>query len=95
MRQIDVSNVFLNGKFGFFDVKTCNTPISNNNNIYTSNGTLLSDPSEFNSVVGSLQYLAITRPNIAFAINKVCQFMATLMDTHWAEVKRNFRYLAG
>jgi len=35
-----------------------------------------SGPSLFRSVVGALQYATITRPEISFAINKVCQYMS-------------------
>jgi hypothetical protein len=37
---------------------------------------------QYRSVVGALQYLTITRPNIAFAVNKACQFMQQLTSTH-------------
>ena len=38
-------------------------------------GTPLANPSEYRQVVGALQYLIVTRPNIAFVVNKAC--------THW------------
>ncbi|CAJ2668892.1 unnamed protein product [Trifolium pratense] len=53
------------------------------------------DPSLYRSVVGSLQYATITRPEIAYAVNKVCQFMSNPLDSHWTAVKRILRYLKG
>lgn len=38
------------------------------------------NPSLYKSIVGALQYITITRPNFPFAINKVCQFMATFFN---------------
>ncbi|KAK4271380.1 hypothetical protein QN277_020082 [Acacia crassicarpa] len=49
----------------------------------------------YRTVVGSLQYVTITRPDICFAVNKVCQFMQTPYIEHWKVVKRILRYLAG
>ncbi|KAL6347693.1 hypothetical protein AAG906_026222 [Vitis piasezkii] len=40
-------------------------------------GDKLSDPTEFRAVVGSLQYLLLTRLDIAFTVNKLSQFMHT------------------
>ena len=34
-------------------------------------------------------------PKISFAINKVCQSVASPMDSHWEVVKRILRYLKG
>ncbi|KAL6334751.1 hypothetical protein AAG906_021410 [Vitis piasezkii] len=50
---------------------------------------------EYRSVVGALQYITITRPEIAFSVNKVCQFMQKPLDTHWKVIKRILRYLNG
>ena len=40
-----------------------------------------------------MQYITITRPEIAFSVNKACQFMQKPLDTHWKAVKRILRYL--
>ncbi|KAJ3504791.1 hypothetical protein NLJ89_g7753 [Agrocybe chaxingu] len=48
------------------------------------------------TLIGSLMYLAIsTRPDIAFAVNKLAQFTANPKPKHWTAVKRIFRYLKG
>ncbi|KAF2322200.1 hypothetical protein GH714_008569 [Hevea brasiliensis] len=39
--------------------------------------------------------LGLTRPDIAFAVNKLAQFSATPTVNHWAAVKRVIRYLIG
>ena len=36
-----------------------------------------------------------TRPDIAYAVTALCQFMADLAMRHWYAVKRVFRYLQG
>ena len=54
---------------------------------------LFSDPTLYRSVVGALQYLTITRPEISLAVNKVYQFIH--LDTHWMAVKRILRHLKG
>jgi len=44
-------------------------------------------------VVGALQYLSHTRPDISFSVNRVCQFMSAPTTEHWVAVKRILRYL--
>ena len=47
------------------------------------------------SVVGSLQHITITRSELAFCVNKVCQYMQNLLESHWKAVKCILRYLSG
>ncbi|GKB23454.1 hypothetical protein Tco_0862855, partial [Tanacetum coccineum] len=46
-------------------------------------------------VVGSLQDVTLSWPDIAFAVNKVCQYMHAPTENHWCAVKRILRYLHG
>ena len=46
-------------------------------------------------MVGALQHVTLTRPDIAFAVNQVCQFMHDLHSHHWIAVKRILRFLKG
>lgn len=58
-------------------------------------GNSLMNPPEFRMVVGSLQYLAFTRPDISYAVNKLSQFMHKSTDDHWQIAKWVLRYLDG
>ncbi|XP_019086584.1 PREDICTED: uncharacterized protein LOC109126995 [Camelina sativa] len=58
-------------------------------------GTPLTDAKDYRMIVGSLQYLGFTRPDIAFPINRLSQFMHRPTNAHWQAVKRVLRYLAG
>jgi hypothetical protein len=53
------------------------------------------DATKYRSIVGALQYLTLTRLDLSFAVNKVCQFLHTPTDEHWAAVKRILRYVKG
>lgn len=55
----------------------------------------LSDPTFYRSIVGGLQYVTLTWPDICFAVNKVCQFMQAPTYEHWQLVKCILRYLQG
>ncbi|PNX69458.1 putative copia-type protein, partial [Trifolium pratense] len=55
----------------------------------------MQDASLYRSTVGALQYATLTRPDIAYSVNKVCQFMPHPLESHWKAVKRILRYLKG
>ncbi|VVA37991.1 PREDICTED: poly [Prunus dulcis] len=77
------------------DAKHISSPVASGRRLSLHDGAPLDDPSEYRSVVGALQYLTLTRPDIAFAVNHVCQFMHQPTSAHWVAVKRILRYLNG
>ena len=82
-------------KTNMSDCKPFNTPLSTSEKLSLHEGDLLgsSDATQYRSIVGALQYLTLTRPDIFFSVNKVCQFLHAPTIVHWAAVKRILRYL--
>ena len=80
---------------GMIKCKTTTTPMSVADRLSAFEGAPLTDDdaTEYRSIVGGLQYLTITRPDISYAVNRVCQFLHTPRDTHWSAVKRILRYV--
>ncbi|CAA7040242.1 unnamed protein product [Microthlaspi erraticum] len=64
-------------------------------NIYNLNSELFSEPTYFRSLAGKLQYLTITRPDIQFAVNFVCQRMHQPTISDFGLLKRILRYIKG
>ncbi|XP_019246536.1 PREDICTED: uncharacterized protein LOC109226198 [Nicotiana attenuata] len=71
------------------------TPISLKLSLHSNDSPSFSDPTLYSSLVGGLQYLTFTRPDIAFAVNQVSQFMHSPLDIHYTAVKQILRYLHG
>ncbi|XP_010277589.1 PREDICTED: uncharacterized protein LOC104611983 [Nelumbo nucifera] len=46
-------------------------------------GDPLSDPTQYRNIVGVLQYVALARPDVAFVVNKACQFLPKPTNDHW------------
>jgi hypothetical protein len=71
------------------------TPLSASGKLSAHQGQLLSpeDATKYRSLVGALQYLTLTRPDIAFSVNKVCQYLHSSTTDHWTAVKRILRFL--
>jgi histone deacetylase 1/2 len=82
-------------KTGMVDCKPMSTPLSTSEKLSLHEGSLLGpdDATQYRSIVGALQYLTLTRPDIAFPVNKVCQFLHAPTTVHWAAVKRILWYI--
>lgn len=82
-------------KMNMQNAKPVSMPLATHPKLTLQSGTPLANPTDFRQVVGSLQYLAFTRPDIAYAVNKLSQFMHQPTEDHWQAAKRVLRYLAG
>ncbi|KAK3029645.1 hypothetical protein RJ639_037962 [Escallonia herrerae] len=73
---------------GLTESKTASTPLESNVKFSPLDGTLLHDPTLYLTLVGSLMYLTVTRPDIAYVVHLVSQFLSALRMTHFAAVLR-------
>jgi hypothetical protein len=58
-------------------------------------GEPLVDPTLFRHVFGALQFATLTRPDLAYAMNQLCQHMHRPTTVHWTVAKRVLHYLKG
>lgn len=58
-----------------------------------TNSKKFHDPTLYRAIVGPLQYLTFTRPDLAFTVNYVSQFMLQQTDFHFSLVKCILHYL--
>ena len=84
-------------RMGMKGCKPSSTPLSTSEKMSLHDGEILGaeDSTRYRSIVGALQYLTLTRPDISYSVNKVCQFLHAPTSTHWTAVKRILRYLQG
>ncbi|XP_022866816.1 uncharacterized protein LOC111386580 [Olea europaea var. sylvestris] len=61
----------------------------------SSNDILLEDPSYYRELVGALQYVTLTRPDLSYSVNYVSQFMHAPTITHLKMARRILRYVKG
>ncbi|XP_070662205.1 uncharacterized protein [Malus domestica] len=73
--------------------RPCSTPSKPHTQLLKDEGEPRSDPTIYRILVGALQYLTFTRPDIAYAVNYACQFMTTPTKAHFCLIKRILRYL--
>src|SRR6266508_4358749 len=87
-------------KYGLADANPLTTPMDSNVKLdaYDKHEPEGEEDSKithrYAQLIGSLMYLALgTRPDIAFAVNKLAQYTSNPKALHWTAVKRIFRYL--
>ena len=71
------------------------TPVDTRAKLSASDGAAVENPSEYRSLASALQYLTLTRPDLAYAVQQVCLFMHDPREPHLALIKRILRYVKG
>ena len=81
--------------FNMHNSKPTKTPCCPATRLTPDSGLRLSNPSTYRSMVGALQYLIFTRPDLAFSVYQLRQFMQFPTTTHLEAAKRVLRYVRG
>ncbi|KAK1626474.1 hypothetical protein QYE76_000831 [Lolium multiflorum] len=71
------------------------TPVDTRAKLSANDGTPFPDAALYRSLAGALQYLTLTRPDIAYAVQQICLFMHCPKTSHYQLIKRVLRYLRG
>jgi histone deacetylase 1/2 len=82
-------------RVGMLDCKSAPTLLSPSELLSLHEDTPLGhdDSTQYRSIVGALQYLTLTRPDLPFSVNKVCQYLHAPTTSHWTTAKRILRYV--
>lgn len=76
-----------------FSQKPC-TPLPVHLKLNNSDGILVSDPEYYRSLVGKLNYLTNTRPDLSYTVQTLSQFMHAPRLPHLSTLHHTLRYLA-
>ena len=79
-----------------FDMKNYNgldTPLATTEKLSKYVGEKCADSTQYRRAIGRLQYVVLTKLEIAYAVNKLSQFMANPLQPHWTACKRVLKYL--
>nr|GEV43849.1 hypothetical protein [Tanacetum cinerariifolium] len=82
-------------KMSSMDGKSASTPIDTEKPVLKDPDSEDVDVHTYRSMIGSLMYLTLSRPDIMFAVCACAHFQVTPKASHFLAVKRIFRYLKG
>lgn len=82
-------------KYNMAMFKPCQSPTISGSKLKNYEGSSLDDPTSLRMLVGSLQYLTLTRPDLTYQVNQISQFMQNPRPVHMTVVKRILRYVKG
>lgn len=82
-------------EYGLLSAKPLKLPLDSHLKMTPTQGDPLPDPTIYQRLLGKLIYLTISRPDIAFSVQLLSQFMWSLTSVHFQAAKKLLRYLAG
>ncbi|GKA45471.1 ribonuclease H-like domain-containing protein [Tanacetum coccineum] len=91
VHQLDVKNSFLNEDLSE-TVYMYQPPVDTESKL-GCDWDPVSDPSLYRSLVGGLQYLTFTRPDISYAVQQICLFIHDPREPHLAVLKHTQCYV--
>ncbi|PKU87110.1 Retrovirus-related Pol polyprotein from transposon TNT 1-94 [Dendrobium catenatum] len=80
---------------GMTNAKPVTNPISCKVVLKNNSQEPFQDPQLYRHLIGSLQYLTLTRPDIQFSVHQLCQHMHRPLNIHYEALKRLLRYIQG
>ena len=80
---------------GLSITKTAATPLPLNCKLEPTKGELLPDPSQYRTLVGKLNFLTHTRPDLSFAAQTLSQFMQQPRTSHLQALCHTLCYIQG
>nr|XP_009795432.1 PREDICTED: uncharacterized protein LOC104242127 [Nicotiana sylvestris] len=80
-------------EIGMTGCRPVDIPMNSNSKLLPGQGEPFSDPARYRQLVGKLNYLTVTRPDISFSVSVMSQFMDSLCDCHWDAVVHILRYI--
>lgn len=86
---------YLLAKHKMANCSPCFTSMTLSHHFTKNSAFAIDNASQYRSIVGALQYITLPRPEIAFPVNKLSQFLSNPSEKHWQACKRLLRYLKG
>jgi hypothetical protein len=77
----------------FLGAKPSTFPMKQNLALSKNDGDLIADPLSYRQLVSKLIYLTIIRPNLAYAVQVLSQFMDKLCTSYLDAAHRVLRYI--
>ncbi|XP_021766281.1 uncharacterized protein LOC110730767 [Chenopodium quinoa] len=78
---------------GLLGAKPADFPMEQNHKLALAEGRVLEDVEKYRRLVGRLIYLCVTRPDLAYPVHILSQFMQNPKEVHWEAALRVVRYL--
>ncbi|XP_042423497.1 uncharacterized protein LOC122011136 [Zingiber officinale] len=91
----DFTMLFSGDRDRLFAKRVVDTPFETNARYFPSDGSSLSDPNIYCTVVRNLVYLIMTHSDIVYVIHVASQFVTVPTTVYWVVVLHILQYLQG
>lgn len=80
---------------GMVECHSTSAPIDTQAKLSATAGSAVANPSEYRSIAGALQYMTLTHPDLAYAVQQACLHMHDPRKPHLALLKRILHHIKG